>query len=178
MSDLSPSLPLSTETPAPGGDMPLPPFLPGADDAASGLTPPDTPDAARDPASPQPPHAPEDAREALFRQRLAAHADGQRQDWLRQVDQWRRDVAADPELGGDNLAASVARAQLALNRFDADGRIGRLLEQSGYGNHPAIIRFFNRLADGLMEDSLPRSRPDQPLQPLEERMYAGWSSRA
>lgn len=186
MSDLSPSLPVSTETPVPGGDMPLPPFLPGADDAASGLTPPDTPDATRAPASPQPPHAPdaapspnarEDAQEAIFRQRLAAHADTQRQDWLRQVDQWRRDVAADPELGGDNLAASVARAQLALDRFDADGQIGRLLEQSGYGNHPAIIRFFNRMADGLMEDSLPRSRPDQPLQPLEERMYAGWSSR-
>ncbi|HJA78892.1 hypothetical protein [uncultured Desulfovibrio sp.] len=179
MSEQPLSAPVSPDLPASGGDMPLPPFLPGADDAAVGGTPqgapaspsPDAPDAAPSP------NAREDAQEAIFRQRLAAHADTQRQDWLRQVDQWRRDVAADPELGGDNLAASVARAQLALDRFDADGQIGRLLEQSGYGNHPAIIRFFNRMADGLMEDSLPQSRPDQPLQPLEERMYAGWSSR-
>lgn len=175
------SAPASPEMPASGGDMPLPPFLPGVDDAASGPTPqgvsasssPETPEATGNPASPPP----QDAQEAVFRQRLAAHADSQRQNWLRQVDQWRQDVAADPELGGDRLAASVARAQLALDRFDADGQIGRLLEQSGYGNHPAIIRFFNRMADGLMEDSLPQSRPDQPLQPLEERMYAGWSSR-
>lgn len=181
MSEQPLSAPASPEMPASGGDMPLPPFLPGVDDAASGPTPQGvpaspSPEAARAPAPS--PSVQEDAQEAVFRQRLAAHADSQRQDWLRQVDQWRRDVAADPELGGDKLAASVARAQLALDRFDSDGQIGRLLEQSGYGNHPAIIRFFNRMADGLMEDSLPQSRPDQPLQPLEERMYAGWSSRS
>lgn len=168
--------PANSEMPAPGGDnLPLPPFLPGAEQAAA--VPPDAPDSARDPASSPSPDTREDTQEAIFRQRLAAHDDSRRQDWLRQVEQWRQDVAADPELGGDKLAASVARAQLALDRFDGDGQIGRLLEQSGYGNHPAIIRFFNRMADGLMEDSLPQSRPDLPLQPLEERMYAGWSSR-
>lgn len=169
------SAPAAPAMPASGGDMPLPPFLPGAEPVAA--VPPDAPDTARDPASSPSPDAQDATQETIFRQRLAAHDDSRRQDWLRQVEQWRQDVAADPELGGDKLAASVARAQLALDRFDSDGQIGRLLEQSGYGNHPAIIRFFNRMADGLMEDSLPQSRPDQPLQPLEERMYAGWSSR-
>lgn len=72
---------------------------------------------------------------------------------------------------------SWAAAQLALDRFDTDKSIGRLLEESGYGNHPAVLRFFSRLADSLLEDSLPGSEGGGSLPPLEERMYAGWSSQ-
>ena len=64
-----------------------------------------------------------------------------------------------------------------LDRFDTDKSIGRLLEESGYGNHPAVLRFFSRLADSLLEDSLPGSEGGGSLPPLEERMYAGWSSQ-
>lgn len=167
----APEPPIAGPTPeaaAPVDALPLPPFLPGVDEAA--------------PGAPGTPHGgdalpPAEAQEALFRQRLEAQDNSRRQQWREQVEQWRRDVAADPEMGGDRLPGTVARAQLALERFDTDGSIGRLLEESGYGNHPAVIRFFNRMADGLMEDSLPQSRPDLSLQPLEERMYAGWSSR-
>lgn len=163
-----PAIPAPEAAAAPDGALPLPPFLPGVDEAAPGAPGTQRTDAAPSPA---------EAQEALFRQRLEAQDDSRRRQWREQVEQWRRDVAADPEMGGDRLAGTVARAQLALERFDTDGSIGRLLEESGYGNHPAVIRFFNRMADGLMEDSLPQSRPDLPLQPLEERMYAGWSSR-
>lgn len=167
----APEPPIAGPTPeadAPVDALPLPPFLPGVDDAAPAASQAGHADADQPPA---------EAQEALFRQRLEAQDNSRRQQWREQVEQWRRDVAADPEMGGDRLPGTVARAQLALERFDTDGSIGRLLEESGYGNHPAVIRFFNRMADGLMEDSLPQSRPDLPLQPLEERMYAGWSSR-
>ena len=88
--------------------------------------------------------------------------------WQQQVEQWRQEVADDPQLGGEHLAATVARAQLALDRFDTDKSIGRLMEESG---------FFSRLADSLLEDSLPGSEGGGSLPPLEERMYAGWSSQ-
>lgn len=97
--------------------------------------------------------------------------------WQQQVEQWRQEVVDDPQLGGEHLSATVARAQLALDRFDTDKSIGRLLEESGYGNHPAVLRFFSRLADSLLEDSLPGSEGGGSLPPLEERMYAGWSSQ-
>lgn len=98
--------------------------------------------------------------------------------WQKQVSQWREEVAQDPQLGGAHMAANVARAQLALDRFDQDRHIGRLLEESGYGNHPEVLRFFSRVADALMEDSLVRGEPgSNSMPPLEERMYAGWSSR-
>lgn len=142
--------------------------------------------AARRKASPQPPGraaaegqekqpaAGETARlEAHLRQTDALR----RARWQQQVEQWRQEVADDPQLGGEHLAATVARAQLALDRFDTDKSIGRLLEESGYGNHPAVLRFFSRLADSLLEDSLPGSEGGGSLPPLEERMYAGWSSQ-
>ena len=71
--------------------------------------------------------------------------------WQQQVEQWRQEVADDPQLGGEHLPATVARAQLALDRFDTDKSIGRLLEESGYGNHPAVLRFFSRLADSPLD---------------------------
>ena len=94
-----------------------------------------------------------------------------------QVNQWRKQATEDPQIGGANLPTTVARAQLALDRFDEGKRIGQLLEQTGYGNNPDVLRFFNRLADALMEDGLVQGQSGGAMPPLEERMYAGWSSR-
>ena len=152
-------------------DIPLPGFVPeGADGAAeqdAGTAPgtvglktgvPDSGEAAR--------------LEGLLRD----HEATQRELWRARVEGWRDEVARDPELGGARFEASVARAQLALGRFDEGGRIGRLLEASGYGNHPDIVRFFNRLADAVMEDVPAPGMAEGGLPPLEERMYPGWHS--
>lgn len=156
-------------------EIPLPGFMPdetAADagrDGGSGAAPaPAAHDAAGGGAEPG-----DAARLAdLVRQR----EEEQRARWLSRVDAWRDEVARDAELGGDRLEASIARAQLALDRFDENGRIGRLLQASGYGNHPDIVRFFNRLADAVMEDVPAPGSPEGGLAPLEERMYAGWRS--
>ena len=112
-----------------------------------------------------------------FAERLRAHEAAQKQHWQAQVNQWRKEVAEDPHMGGANLPASIARAQLALDRFDEGKHIGQLLEQTGYGNNPVVLRFFNRVADALMEDGMVQGQPGSAMPPLEERMYAGWSSR-
>ena len=112
-----------------------------------------------------------------FAQRLHEHEASQRQQWQEQVNQWRKQATDDPQIGGANLPTTVARAQLALDRFDEGKRIGQLLEQTGYGNNPDVLRFFNRLADALMEDGLVQGQTGGAMPPLEERMYAGWSSR-
>ena len=110
-------------------------------------------------------------------QHMRQHEAARHEQWQKQVSQWREEVAQDPQLGGVHMAANVARAQLALDRFDQGRHIGKLLEESGYGNNPEVLRFFNRVADALMEDSLVRGEPGGGMPPLEERMYAGWSSR-
>ncbi len=119
-----------------------------------------------------------DPQAAPFAQRLREHEAGQRLQWQEQVNKWRKEATEDPQIGGANLPATVARAQLALDRFDESKRIGQLLEQTGYGNNPDVLRFFNRLADALMEDGLVQGQAGGSMPPLEERMYAGWSSRS
>ncbi|WP_291440449.1 hypothetical protein [Desulfovibrio sp.] len=147
--------------------------------AASGSNSPDgaatQPDTPRTGQTEQP--SGQENAERQFEQRLLQHEAARREQWQGQVSQWRQEVAQDPHMGGANMAASVARAQLALDRFDQGKHIGRLLEESGYGNHPEVLRFFNRMADALMEDSLVRGEPGGGMPPLEERMYAGWSSK-
>ena len=113
-----------------------------------------------------------------YAQRLREHEAGQRLQWQEQVNKWRKEATEDPQIGGANLPATVARAQLALDRFDESKCIGQLLEQTGYGNNPDVLRFFNRLADALMEDGLVQGQAGGSMPPLEERMYAGWSSRS
>lgn len=145
-------------------DIPLPGFVP---DEAPG----DGAETAPDEAG-----APEGDGTARLEGFLRQHEERQREQWRARVEAWRDEVARDPELGGGRFEASVARAQLALGRFDEGGRIGRLLEASGYGNHPDIVRFFNRLADAVMEDVPAPGTADGGLAPLEERMYPNWHS--
>ncbi|SDF40890.1 hypothetical protein [Desulfovibrio legallii] len=161
MNQTDPDLPLAPPPAAdPHGSDPGAGSAPAAAPSAEGVPAPDAP--AQDP----------------FAQKLQEHEAAQRAAWQAQVDQWRREAAQDPHLGGENLAASVARAQLALDRFDPDRHIGRLLEETGYGNNPAVLRFFNNVADALMEDGLVRGEPHSAVMPpLEERMYAGWSAQ-
>lgn len=162
-------------------DIPLPGFMP--DEAEPGGA--DAPDAGVTDGAPRPAAAApaeegggDDAQDDTARLAgfLREHEEAQRARWQARVEAWRDEVAADAELGGERFEASVARAQLALGRFDEGGRIGRLLESSGYGNHPDIVRFFNRLADAVMEDVPAPGSPGGGLAPLEERMYANWHS--
>lgn len=152
------------ETPA--AEIPLPGFVPEEAVAPS--------QADAGPASEA--AAPDGGEAARLEGFLREHEEAQRVEWRARVEGWREEVARDPELGGARFEASVARAQLALGRFDEGGRIGRLLEASGYGNHPDIVRFFNRLADAVMEDVPAPGTAEGGLAPLEERMYPGWHS--
>ena len=165
MSQTTPDLPLAP-APDPTGTS----GAPAAPAPAESAPAPDMP--APDTATPDAP-----AQDPLA-QKLREHEVAQRASWQAQVDQWRREAAQDPQLGGENLSASVARAQLALDRFDPDRHIGRLLEETGYGNNLSVLRFFNNIADALMEDGLVRGEAHSAaMPPLEERMYAGWSAR-
>jgi hypothetical protein len=141
--------------------------------SAAALEPAAAPSTAT--ALPAQPQADAQAEASLNQQQALLHQE-QAQAWQEQVAQWRNEAESDPELGGAALPATVARAQMALNHFDSDDHfVGKLLQESGYGNHPQVLRFFNRLAASMMEDSLSMGETKQqaPL-PLEERLYAHW----
>ena len=65
--------------------------------------------------------------------------------------QWLESAKTDQEFGGDKLAANLAVAQKALAQFGTP-ELKTLLQESGLGNHPEIIRAFYRAGKAISED--------------------------
>lgn len=68
----------------------------------------------------------------------------------KQVAEWADQVKADKELGGDKLAQTLATAQKALALGPPE--LKQLLNDSGLGNHPAVVRFMHTVGKALSED--------------------------
>jgi hypothetical protein len=80
--------------------------------------------------------------------------------------QWAKEVQADKELGGKNWSATEALAAKALDHFgapsekDKDGNETNpfrvLLNETGLGNHPEMVRMFRKIGEAVGEDSTVR----------------------
>jgi len=63
---------------------------------------------------------------------------------------WAKDVKADKELGGNDYDAKMAVARESLSTF-GDEELGVLLDKTGLGNHPSMIRFMYRAGKSMGE---------------------------
>lgn len=80
--------------------------------------------------------------------------------------QWAKEVQSDKEIGGKNWTETEALAAKALDHFgapsekDADGNETNpfrvLLNETGLGNHPEMVRMFRKIGAALGEDSTVR----------------------
>ena len=66
--------------------------------------------------------------------------------------EWANEAKADQEFGGESLAANLEIAKSSLNAFGTDA-LKSLLQESGLGNHPEVIRFMYRAGKAISEDS-------------------------
>lgn len=67
--------------------------------------------------------------------------------------EWIASTKADAEFGGDKLAENLGVAKKALETFGSDA-LRQLLNETGLGNHPEIIRAFYRAGKAISEDRL------------------------
>lgn len=75
-------------------------------------------------------------------------------DQIRAVqEQWTADARADKEFGGDALKANLALGAKAVDRFGTP-ELKDLLEKTGLGNHPEVIRAFVRVGKAISDDTL------------------------
>lgn len=65
--------------------------------------------------------------------------------------QWTEASKGDKEFGGDALAENLSVAKKALDSFGTT-ELRALLNESGLGNHPEIIRFMYRAGKAISED--------------------------
>lgn len=97
----------------------------------------------------------------------------QTQEWEATKERWLKESMSDKELGGDRLKESVEIASRAIKRFDPTGKMTEMLEKSGFGNHPEVIRFMKRIGEAMAEDRLvvPGAQVGSGKKPIEEIFY-------
>lgn len=64
---------------------------------------------------------------------------------------WANQATADKEYGGDALNENLAIAKKSLDAFGTP-ELRSLLQESGLGNHPEVIRFMFRAGKAISED--------------------------
>jgi hypothetical protein len=67
--------------------------------------------------------------------------------------EWAAQATSDKEFGGDKLNENLAVAQRAMTTF-ATPELTKLLNDTGLGNHPEVIRFMVRAGKAISEDGV------------------------
>lgn len=118
----------------------------------------------------------EQAAQLLKHQEELAGGMVQRQQSQRQSETqaWVEQVKADKELGGDHFATTIKNCGVVMDKFapGADHEFRKLLDETGYGNHPVWIRFVNTIGKAMAEDKpLGTGQAVERPKTLAERMY-------
>jgi hypothetical protein len=67
--------------------------------------------------------------------------------------EWATNARTDKEFGGDKLTESLSTAKKALDTFGTP-ELRTLLNESGLGNHPEVIRVLYRAGKAISEDGM------------------------
>ncbi len=98
--------------------------------------------------------------------------------FAQQEKDWLAASKADTEIGGQKFEENSKLAQKTMSAMGSPELV-QLMETTGFGNHPEVIRFFSRVGKHLSEDALVRpGGAGAGPRSLEERLYGGTSQRA
>lgn len=89
---------------------------------------------------------------------------------------WLESTKSDKEFGGERLSENVAVAKKALDAFGTP-ELRQLLDDSGLGNHPEVVRLFYRAGKAISEDRLVPggTRPTGPAKDPATALYGNQS---
>jgi hypothetical protein len=86
------------------------------------------------------------------------------------VESWVEQVKADKDLGGDKLEENLGTARKALDMFGTP-ELRDVLNATGFGNHPAIIRAFLKVGKAISEDRFVTGSPSGPTTDPAKKMF-------
>lgn len=72
--------------------------------------------------------------------------------------QWKDASKADPEIGGDNFNKTAEISRRVVEKFGNEA-FRKLLNETGFGSYPEVLRFFSKVGAAFSEDQL---RPGNP----------------
>ena len=94
----------------------------------------------------------QDAAQKLLDRMAPALAERQQEQVAAVRTGWLESSRADKEFGGDKLQENLSAAKRALDSFAAP-EFRKLLDDTGLGNHPEVIRMLVRVGKSMNEDS-------------------------
>lgn len=97
----------------------------------------------------------QDAAQKILDKMGPALAERQSQQLQTLRTEWADAAKVDKEFGGDKLDENLAVAKRALDAFGSD-ELRNLLNESGLGNHPEVIRLLYRAGKATGEDTFVR----------------------
>lgn len=84
---------------------------------------------------------------------------------------WNLEIQNDPEIGGQRLPETIANIGRVMDRF-ATPEIRELLDQSGLGDHPQLVRFMNAIGKQFAEGRvLPNGQPQRSAESAAKTLY-------
>ena len=88
-----------------------------------------------------------------------------------QISNYETQVKADPDIGGNNFNQSITTAQRVLTQFASPG-FRDLLDKTGFGSHPEMIKTFVNIGKLMQNDTLVNGGRLAPSKmTAEERIY-------
>jgi hypothetical protein len=87
-----------------------------------------------------------------------------------QISEWQSESRSDSEYGGTAFNANIGIAGKAIDQFGDDDLKG-MLNETGLGNHTALIRFAWKIGQSLSEDNVGMGNATQEELSPEEILY-------
>mgnify|MGYP003541986485 CR=1 FL=1 len=95
------------------------------------------------------------------------------QDQFKQISEdWKTQASQDKEYGGDGFNRNVEMAHRVVDRF-ATPEFKQALNDSGFGNHPELLRVFVRIGKAMSEGSLVTASAGTKIQKTPEEIMYG-----
>lgn len=86
------------------------------------------------------------------------------------VASWTEMTKVDKEVGGDKLPENLAIAKKALDTFGTP-ELRDVLNMTGLGNHPEVIRAFYKAGKAISEDRFVQGAPKAPETDMAKRLF-------
>lgn len=78
------------------------------------------------------------------------------QAFTQQIETWENEAKADADIGGDKFDENMAAAKKAIDTLGSDD-LKAILNESGVGSHPAVIKFVVKVGQALSESPVLKS---------------------
>lgn len=103
---------------------------------------------------------------------LSAYKESLHTEFEATAKKWTEDLKSDKEIGGDNFSKSVEIAKRVVDRFATES-FKKSLNETGFGNHPELVRTFVKIGHAMSEDTFEPSKGGTKNKSIEDVFYGG-----